>query len=133
MPRLRITLSSLPKIQPCPCLCCSVIQPQALGDLHLAAVVVLAFLGAWFGTVLGGAYVGETYTFYLSSGLAIPNPMYWKASEGWGGHSMGTAWARRVGCSGIQMGSAVTLHGWRHRLRCCWPLKQPGPSKPTFP
>lgn len=82
LPQPHITLLPLPTTQPCPCLCCSVIQPQALGDLHLAVVVLLAFLGAWFGTVLGGAYVGETYTFYLSSGLPIPNPMYWKASEG---------------------------------------------------
>ncbi|KAI7839460.1 hypothetical protein COHA_006861 [Chlorella ohadii] len=59
------------------------IQPQALGDVHLAVVLLLTFLGAWFGTVLGGAYVGETYTFYLSSSIPIPNTAYWKWGLVW--------------------------------------------------
>lgn len=54
-------------------------------------VYVLAFLGAWLGTVLGGAYVGESYAHYLSASLPMPNPMYWKASMGWGAHRAGAA------------------------------------------
>lgn len=66
-----------------------VIQPQAVGAWQLAAVYALVWLGAYLGTYLGGAYVGETNTYLTSAGLpTYPDSMYWRVSGGshWGGH-----------------------------------------------
>lgn len=55
------------------------VQPQAVGPLHLAAVYVLVWLGAYLGTYLGGAFVGESYTYFDTAGISpYPNTLYWK-------------------------------------------------------
>lgn len=56
-----------------------VIQPQTAGPAHLAAVYLLAWVGALLGTYLGGAYIGETYTSWDSAGADYQNQFYWKA------------------------------------------------------
>lgn len=43
---------------------------------------VLVWVGTFLGTVLGGAYVGEAYTYFDTSGISVyPNTLYWKV---WG-------------------------------------------------
>ncbi|KAL4432588.1 hypothetical protein ABPG77_000525 [Micractinium sp. CCAP 211/92] len=60
-----------------------VIQPQTAGPAHLAAVYLLAWVGALLGTYLGGAYIGETYTSWDSTGADYQNQFYWKAGLVW--------------------------------------------------
>ncbi|KAL4436813.1 hypothetical protein ABPG75_003952 [Micractinium tetrahymenae] len=85
-----------------------VIQPQAAGPAHLAVVYVLAWVGALLGTYLGGAYVGESYAHWDSTGAEYPNQFYWK---------LGLIWffAQTIMSLGLPFLLAVApMHLWRY-------------------
>jgi hypothetical protein len=45
---------------------------------HLAAVYLLVWGAGFLGVCLGCSYIGESYTFYQSSGITSYNTFYWK-------------------------------------------------------
>ncbi|KAI3436428.1 hypothetical protein D9Q98_005845 [Chlorella vulgaris] len=55
-----------------------VIQPQVVDLLHLAAVYVLVWMGAFLATVLAGNYYAEVETWSDSYGERRPRPTSWK-------------------------------------------------------
>jgi hypothetical protein len=58
--------------------CCRVIQPQVVDLLHLAAVYILVWMGAFLATVLAGNYYAEVETWSDSYGERRPRPTSWK-------------------------------------------------------
>ena len=72
------------------------IQPQSAGPVHLAVVYVLAWVGCFLGTYLGGAYLGEASTYWNSAGITdYPNKFYSNVSTGHpaGKGGLGLGWS----------------------------------------
>jgi hypothetical protein len=80
-----------------------VVQPQAVGFLHLSAVYLITWFAAFMGTVLGGVYVGESALYTDVPGVNKNKDYLYVSRRGKGPRRRGRAAGRGgglVGCLG---------------------------------